>query len=69
MGNYKPGSDIDLAIKGDNLRFDDLLQLHYYLEKLDMLYKFDMQLYHAIKDADMLDHIKRIGKEFYIKSD
>ncbi|GAA4449441.1 hypothetical protein GCM10023189_08820 [Nibrella saemangeumensis] len=27
MGNYKPGSDIDLAIKGDSLTLNDILKL------------------------------------------
>ena len=43
MGNYKPGSDIDLAILGDNFTFDDLLALYMRIEKLELLYKFDLQ--------------------------
>lgn len=67
MGNYKPGSDIDLAITGDTLTFDDILQLHSQLEKLDTLYSFDMQNINTINDPAVIDHIKRVGKDFYTK--
>jgi uncharacterized protein len=67
MGNYKPGSDIDLAVTGDGLTYGDILQLHDELEQLHTLYTFDIQRYDAIKDADVLDHIKRVGKQFYIR--
>ena len=68
MGSFKPGSDIDLAICGDNLKFSDILQLHQELEDLDTLYTFDLQRFDGIKDPDVLDHIKRAGKQFYNKA-
>ena len=67
MGNYKPGSDIDLAIVGDLLSFNDILQLSGSLEQLGTLYSFDLQRFGAIKDPDLIDHIKRVGKQFYSK--
>jgi predicted nucleotidyltransferase len=65
MGNYKPGSDIDLVVKGDQIKHADILDLCTELDDLGMLYTFDVQRYNAIKDRDVLDHIKRAGKQFY----
>lgn len=66
-GNFKPGSDIDLAINGKNLNFDDLLELHVKLDELNLPYKLDLILYNEIKDKEVLSHIKRLGKVFYKK--
>ena len=67
MGNYKPGSDIDLAIIGQGIQFDDILQLHADLENLGLLNQFDLQRFDAIEDPSVLDHIRRVGKPFYNK--
>ncbi len=65
MGNYKEGSDIDLAIAGTGLTLDDIMELNDGLERLGMLYKFDLQNMAVIKDPDVINHIKRVGKIFY----
>jgi predicted nucleotidyltransferase len=65
MGNYKPGSDIDLAIQGDAITFDVVLEIIDCLERLGMLYRFDLQNLSSIKDPAVQEHIKRVGKEFY----
>ncbi len=64
-GNYKPGSDIDLAVVADAFTFDELLELHTELEKLGLLYRFDIQNFKKIKDPCVIDHIERVGKVFY----
>ncbi len=68
MGHFKSGSDIDLAVVGNELTFNDILELHAQLENLGLLYKFDLQLFSAIKDADVLAHIERVGKVIYPSS-
>jgi predicted nucleotidyltransferase len=65
MGTHTTGSDIDLAIKGNHLTFDDILSLSIALEQLGMLTQFDIQNYAAIKDADVRQHIDRVGKVIY----
>jgi len=65
IGNYKPGSDIDLAIAGDNIMFDEILEINNALDKLGMLYQFDLKHISVIKDSDVLAHIKRVGKILY----
>jgi len=59
-GNYKEGSDIDLAIKG-NLTFDDLTKLSAHLDDLNLPWKIDLSLYSQIKNEKLLEHIDRIG--------
>lgn len=67
-GNFKPGSDIDLALKGNPLKFDDLLALYDKLELLELPYTFDLVVYASIKEADLAAHIDRVGKVFYAKA-
>jgi predicted nucleotidyltransferase len=63
-GNFKNGSDVDLALKGDKLDFDTLSKISYFLnEETNMPYKFDVLNYHAVKEPDLLIHIDRISIE------
>jgi uncharacterized protein len=64
-GNFKPGSDLDLAIKGKDFSFDDLLKLHHTLDELNLPYKFDLLIYSSIKDKDVIEHINRVGISIY----
>ena len=66
-GNYRPGSDIDLAIVGGELKFDDLLEISIELGYLNHPMKYDLVLYHQIDDNDVIDHIRRVGILFYEK--
>ena len=62
LGTNKKGSDIDLALVGNSLTFDSLLEAYSRLEELGLLYKFDLQLFNKIKDPNVLDHINRVGQ-------
>ncbi|MCY7352781.1 MAG: nucleotidyltransferase domain-containing protein [Cytophagaceae bacterium] len=64
-GTHKPGSDIDLALKGPRLELNDSLTLANRLEDLDLPYSFDLVVYHHIQDAPLIEHIDRIGKLLY----
>lgn len=64
-GNYKEGSDIDIAIIGMDLNFDDTLSLHQKFDDLNIPYKIDLINYHTIKEPDLKDHIDRVGIELY----
>ena len=64
-GNYKEGSDIDIAIKGQDLNFDDTLSLHQKFDELNIPYKIDLINYHTIKEPDLKDHIDRVGIELH----
>ncbi|HYD21417.1 MAG TPA: nucleotidyltransferase domain-containing protein [Flavipsychrobacter sp.] len=65
MGSYDTGSDIDLAIAGNDLALTDILDLSHDLERLDMLYSFDVQALDSITDKEVLAHIHRVGKTIY----
>ncbi|MES2558390.1 MAG: restriction endonuclease subunit S [Bacteroidota bacterium] len=64
-GNYKATSDIDIAIKGQQLTFDDVLELLHKLDELELPYKIDLINYNSLKEPDLIDHIDRVGIELY----
>lgn len=66
-GNYKPGSDIDLTLKGQNLNLKVLNNISLQLDDLMLPYIFDISIYHQINNPDLIDHIKRVGKIFFLR--
>ena len=64
MGSYKPGSDIDFAIKGQ-LSISELLQLESELDDLLLPYTIDISLIDRINEPALINHIERVGKIFY----
>jgi uncharacterized protein len=66
-GNYKPGSDIDLTLKGEGLNLSILNKISLELDDLLLPYTFDLSLYHHINQSDLIEHIQRVGKAFYKK--
>lgn len=66
-GNYKPGSDIDLTLKGKEINLKLLNKISLGLDDLLLPYTFDLSIYNHIKQTDLIDHIARVGKVFYKK--
>lgn len=66
MGNYHAGSDIDLAVKGEDMDMSDLLRIGAQLDELDLPYYFDLLLFEKIQNKDMIDHICRVGELIYM---
>jgi len=64
-GNYRPDSDIDIAIKGQDLHTDDIIAMSIAFEEKGITYKIDLLNYDSIKEPDLKDHIDRAGIEFY----
>ena len=65
-GNFKNGSDVDIALKGIGLDFDTLSKISYFLnEETNMPYKFDVLIYEGISEPILQKHIDRVGIEFY----
>src|SRR5664279_1799403 len=64
-GNYKDGSDIDLALKGKELTFDDVLNLHIKLDDSNLIYRIDLLDYATNREPALKEHIDRVGIEFY----
>ncbi len=67
-GNYRPGSDIDLAISGATMTLAQLHKLENELDDLLLPYKIDLSLRHLITNAELIAHIDRAGLVFYEKS-
>lgn len=64
-GTYRPGSDIDLTLKGNELSYQDLLNIELALDDLLLPYKIDLSLHHQLDNPQLIDHIARVGKSFY----
>ena len=63
-GNFKKGSDVDIAVKGRDISTDLISKVSYTLnEETLMPYKFDVIDYNSIVNKDSTDHIDRIGIE------
>ena len=66
-GNYQPGSDIDLAVYGKGISFDDFLTLKVKLDELKLMQKVDLVKFESIENPDFIEHIKRVGITIYNK--
>ena len=65
-GNYRNGSDVDIALKGENLDFRTVAHLSYVLnEETPMPYRFDLLNYQTLNNDALKEHINRVGKEIY----
>ena len=62
---YKPFSDIDIALVGDDLSRMDLNRLLLAVDDLLLPYHVDLSLFHALKNEALLDHIRRRGIIIY----
>lgn len=64
-GNFKHGSDIDLAIDSPHWQLSDFLAFQMELDDLLLPYKIDIVLLHVVDDDALLDHINRVVIVFY----
>jgi predicted nucleotidyltransferase len=68
-GNFKPGSDVDIAIYGENITFDTISNLHWKLEEeVPLPYYFDIVDYTHLKHEELRKHIDRVGKVIFYKA-
>jgi predicted nucleotidyltransferase len=64
-GNYKPASDIDITLKGDELTLRDLNKISMALYEILSPYTIDLSIYKQIDNPELIEHINRVGKLFY----
>jgi predicted nucleotidyltransferase len=64
-GNFKSGSDVDLTLLGAKMTTKILTQIQGELEAGLLPYTFDLSILAQITQADLLDHIRRVGVVFY----
>ena len=64
-GNYRAGSDVDLAVIGKDIDYNLLLSILCEIDDLDLLYTVDLLDYQKKKGTPIGDHIDRVGQVFY----
>lgn len=64
-GNYTPGSDIDLTLKGEGLNLSQLNKISIDLDDLLLPYTFDLSIFGHISNPDLIEHIERVGIPYY----
>ncbi len=62
MGKHKPGSDIDIALRGKELRHQDMIDLLVAYDELDLPWELDILLIQKTTDPEVLSHIERHGQ-------
>ncbi|MBM7560906.1 nucleotidyltransferase domain-containing protein [Fusibacter tunisiensis] len=66
MGNYKKGSDVDLAIIGEHIDRKILRRMSDDLnEEYPLPYFFDVLNYNDISNEELKKHIDSVGKSIY----
>ncbi|HEX8378095.1 MAG TPA: nucleotidyltransferase domain-containing protein [Pedobacter sp.] len=68
-GNYRNGSDIDLAVLGEDLNLNVLNSISTKIDDLLLPYLIDLSIYNQIRNPDLIEHIQRVGKIFYQKEE
>ena len=67
-GNFRIGSDVDIAVKGSLLNFKLISRLSFLLnEETLMPYHFDLLNYNTVSNKNLISHIDRMGIPFYTK--
>lgn len=64
-GNFKPFSDVDITLVGEQLKHTDLCQIDLAIDDLLMPYRFDISIFHTLRNADLIEHIQRVGITIY----
>jgi predicted nucleotidyltransferase len=66
-GNFKPGSDVDLTLMGAAVTSKIASQIRGELDDGLLPYTFDVSIFSELEQADLIDHIRRVGVVFYEK--
>jgi predicted nucleotidyltransferase len=64
-GNYRHGSDIDIALFGPALTEADLAALEERIDDLLLPYQIDLCQVESVENADLLAQIERVGQPLY----
>lgn len=68
LGNFKKGSDIDIAIIGEDISSNTIISLTNKLDELgNTPYFFDVINYHTISNKELQKHIDQYGIPIYMK--
>lgn len=64
-GNYRAGSDIDLAVVGQGIDYSQLPAIQCEIDDLELFYLIDLLDYQKEKGTPIGDHIDRVAQIFY----
>ncbi|HEY2800814.1 MAG TPA: nucleotidyltransferase domain-containing protein [Chthoniobacterales bacterium] len=64
-GNYQRGSDIDLALFGDELSDRLISRIYWALDDLLLPYKIDLSHFAKLKHERLVEHIQSAGISIY----
>lgn len=65
-GVFRTGSDVDIALFGEELDLPDIIHLSYLLnEETPLPYKFDLLNFNQINEENLIEHINRVGKVIF----
>ena len=64
-GNYKTGSDIDLAVMNEGVKSKTITKLVVDFEESSLPFTVDLINFPTLKHTDLIDHINRVGTIFY----
>ena len=67
-GTARPGSDIDIALKGAHIDLQVLNGISRQLDDQLIPNTIDLCIYNRIDDSDVLEHIHRVGKILYSRA-
>jgi type I restriction enzyme S subunit len=67
-GNFKPYSDVDIALEGKNLTLNSKWKIEEKIDDLLLPYKTDIVIRSMISNDDLRAHIDRVGIKFYRKA-
>jgi predicted nucleotidyltransferase len=68
-GNFKAGSDIDLALKGDKINSLLINKISLQLDDLYLPYTIDLSVFCRINNAALINQINHTGISFYRKNE
>ncbi|MFB0907646.1 MAG: putative nucleotidyltransferase [Spirosomataceae bacterium] len=66
-GDYKPYSDIDMTLIGQNISSHTVTEIDFALDDLLMPYKIDLSTFDSITNNNLIAEINEFGKELYVK--
>lgn len=65
MGNFKPGSDIDLTLIGEKVDLNLLLQVDNEIDDLLLPWMVDLSIFHNLENTELINHIETAGITIY----
>lgn len=65
MGTHKNGSDIDITLYGERMTLEELNAIASDMDDLLLPYTIDLSIFALLNNADLREHIGRVGKVFY----